>query len=240
MKEAGLAPARRSPDLEPAGSARPLVLSRVHWVRPELDLKALLLRENQAFYSARECRHVGSLLTPRWRKGDSNCRSLSRECRLIFAEEKGLQVVIRVVKTDRPFSRGDQRFESSSLRRQVTLSSHFSITRTTWAAPAPRQAFLASVAGASCTPWTSARYALASRRRTRRGQSSGFRLRLSGVGRVSSICCETLGAPSPLASAPLLVSSFRYPSAKRGNRARCEEFSVRPPFSVNYCKPPFE
>jgi hypothetical protein len=114
--------------------------------------------------------------------------------------------VIRVVKTDHPFSRGDQRFESSSLRRQVTLSSHFSITRTTWAAPAPNQAFLASVAGASCTPWTSARYALASRRRTRRGQSSGFRLRLSGVGRVSSICCETLGAPSPLASAPLLVS----------------------------------
>ena len=77
MKEAGLAPARRSPDLEPAGSARPLVLSRVHWVRPELDLKALLLRENQAFYSARECRHVGSLLTPRWREQDSNHRSLS-------------------------------------------------------------------------------------------------------------------------------------------------------------------
>ena len=138
-------------------------------------------------------RASGSQRTLCWRKGDSNCRSLSRECRLIFAEEKGLQVVIRVVKTDRPFSRGDQRFESSSLRRQVTLSSHFSITRTTWAAPAPRQAFLASVAGASCTPWTSARYALASRRRTRRGQSSGFRLRLSGVGRVSSICCETLG-----------------------------------------------
>ena len=29
----------------------PLVLSRVHWVRPELDLKALLLRENQATFS---------------------------------------------------------------------------------------------------------------------------------------------------------------------------------------------
>jgi len=33
-----------------------------------------------------------SQLTPRWSKGDSNCRSLSLECRLIFSEEKGFQV----------------------------------------------------------------------------------------------------------------------------------------------------
>ena len=47
----------------------------------------------------------GSLLTPRWSEGDSNCRSLSRECRLIFAEEKAFRL-IRVVKTGDPFSRG--------------------------------------------------------------------------------------------------------------------------------------
>ena len=35
---------------------------------------------------------AGSLLTRRWRKGDSNPRSLSRPCRLMIAEEKGLQV----------------------------------------------------------------------------------------------------------------------------------------------------
>jgi len=37
-------------------------------------------------------RKSGSHQTHRWRKTDSNCRSLSRECRLMFAEEKGLQV----------------------------------------------------------------------------------------------------------------------------------------------------
>jgi len=51
MKEAGLAPTRRSPNLWISRFGSPLVLSRVHWVRPELDLKALLLRENQATFS---------------------------------------------------------------------------------------------------------------------------------------------------------------------------------------------
>src|SRR6266566_3827751 len=72
--------------------------------------------------------------------------------------------------------------------------------------PPPRHAFLASVAGASCTPWTSSRYALASRRRTRGGQSSRFRLRLLEVRRASSICGGPLEAPRPDASATLLVS----------------------------------
>jgi len=42
---------------------------------------------------------------------DSNCWSLSRGCRLIFTEEKGLQS-IRAVQTGHPFSPEDQRFES--------------------------------------------------------------------------------------------------------------------------------
>jgi len=37
-------------------------------------------------------RGPGSLLTPCWRKTDSNPRSLSRECHLILAEEKELRV----------------------------------------------------------------------------------------------------------------------------------------------------
>ena len=38
------------------------------------------------------CLEDGSLMTRRWRKTDSNPRSLSRECHLILAEEKGLRV----------------------------------------------------------------------------------------------------------------------------------------------------
>jgi hypothetical protein len=47
----------------------------------------------------------------RWRKGDSNCRSLSLDSR----EEAGPEVDRGGIERRSPFSQGDQRFESPSL-----------------------------------------------------------------------------------------------------------------------------
>ena len=64
-------------------------------------------------------------------------RAVDREGK-VLEEENGLEIDQSSLERRRPFSRGDQRFESPLLHRRITLSSHFSITGTTWAAPAPR------------------------------------------------------------------------------------------------------
>ena len=60
----------------------------------------------------------------KWRsKEDSNCRSLSRECRLTFAEEKSRQVDQSGQNRPSVFT-GDQRFESLSLQQRVGHEPH--------------------------------------------------------------------------------------------------------------------
>ena len=59
--------------------------------------------------------------TPRWREVDSNPRSLSLDSR----GGEGAEVDQGGRERRRPFSRGDQRFESLLLRRPVCLTSAF-------------------------------------------------------------------------------------------------------------------
>ena len=65
-----------------------------------------------------------AVLTPRWRKTDSNSRSLSRGFAVIFGEEKGPQA-ISVVSKDFAFKGGDRWFESASLQRRVCCEPDF-------------------------------------------------------------------------------------------------------------------
>jgi hypothetical protein len=75
----------------------------------------------------------------RWQsESDSNPRSLSRGCRLLLGEEKGPEVDQGGLERRRPFSRGDQRFESVFLHRRVlTVSGEYGLPR-----PARRRRYL--------------------------------------------------------------------------------------------------
>ena len=77
----------------------------------------------------------------RWRsKVDSNRRSLSRECRLIFAEKRAFRS-IRVVKTGHPFSRGTSGSNPCTLQ-----SGYWLVGIVDW----PNRASLPGVACESC------------------------------------------------------------------------------------------
>src|SRR6266849_6612514 len=77
-----------------------IVMVRIQNMRVQSFLTAAAINlKRLARNFANGPRKPGSHQTPRWRKTDSNCRSLSRECRRTYRS-------IRVVKTGHPHSRG--------------------------------------------------------------------------------------------------------------------------------------
>src|SRR6266478_8965071 len=110
---------------------RPLVVSRV-CVTPVREIRT-------------RPRISGSQQTLRWSKGDSNCRSPSRECRLIFAEQKGLQV-------DQSSQNRPSVFTGTNGSNPCTLQSgHWLVGIVDW----PNRAGLPGVACESCVLSTS-------------------------------------------------------------------------------------